>query len=222
MTIEWLSVFLTGLLVGAPHCAGMCGGIVSILSMQATAKQPYKHLILLISYNVGRIASYMLAGFVVGVLGALFSQAGVWLYQAFATLSALLIIALGLYISNTWHGVRRLEVLGKYIWAYLEPISRRFIPVRHAGYALIVGGVWGWLPCGLVYSILVTASTSGGGVEGALIMLAFGLGTFPVLLAYGWLAKELHALINNLWLRRLAGFIIILLGLYQLGRIWLV
>jgi len=110
----------------------------------------------------------------------------------------------------------RLEQAGGRLWRYLEPAGRRLLPVRTPGHALGVGLIWGWLPCGLVYSVLVWAMSAGDAARGALLMLSFGLGTLPALLAMGAFAAVIARLVRNIWLRRLAGALVIVFGVYQL------
>ena len=179
-----IAVFFVGLL-GGVHCLGMCGSIVGILTGQLPkhgARWPF-HL----AYNSGRILSYTVAGLLVGAVG----QAGLLLrdkvpiqHLLFA-LSSLMLIALGLYLAGIWGWVKHIERVGSVLWQRIQPLTRPLLPVTTPARALLLGTLWGWLPCGLVYSVLVTALASGHAQSGALIMLAFGLGTLPNLLAIG-------------------------------------
>ncbi len=211
------SAFIAGL-VGSVHCIGMCGGIVGLLTMSLpdNVRQSYLRLIpYLLTYNIGRISSYIIAGVLMGFLGSQFSQVlplenprivAMWV-------SGLFMIALGLYIGAWWQTLTFLEKAGGYLWRKIEPLGRRFLPVKHPLQALGLGLVWGWLPCGLVYAILFFALTSNSAWNGGLLMLAFGLGTLPMLLTMGattqWITKFAHKLI----VRRIAGLIVILFGL---------
>jgi len=173
-----IAVFFVGLL-GGVHCLGMCGSIVGILTGQLPkdgARWPF-HL----AYNSGRIASYTVAGMLVGAIGQagmLFRDAVPVQHLLFA-LSSLMLIALGLYLAGLWSMVRRIEQLGSVLWQRIQPLTRFVFPITSPLRALLLGMLWGWLPCGLVYSVLVTALASGHPQSGALIMLAFGLGTLP-------------------------------------------
>jgi sulfite exporter TauE/SafE len=99
--------------------------------------------------------------------------------------ASVMLILLGLYLAGLSRAVLVLEHLGSGIWKKLQPLMKRFMPVRNPLQAVLVGMIWGWLPCGLVYSVLLTALASGSALQGAFIMLAFGLGTLPNLLAIG-------------------------------------
>jgi hypothetical protein len=111
----------------------------------------------------------------------------------------------------------RLERAGGVLWRRIEPLGRRFFPVRTPARALGIGLVWGWLPCGLVYSVLVWAVGAGGPAQGALLLLSFGLGTLPVLLALGTAAAGLAGLVRRPAVRYAAGMLVMLFGLYEIG-----
>jgi sulfite exporter TauE/SafE len=125
-------------------------------------------------------------------------------------------IAMGLYIGGWWHGLLRIEQLGGSLWKHLQPLGQRLLPVKRLDQALLLGMVWGWLPCGLVYTMLIWTLASGGWKEGALFMLSFGAGTLPTLLAMGaasvWLAKTLQ---KPGW-RQFAGAMVVLFGAWTL------
>jgi len=215
-----LSAFLVGLL-GSTHCLGMCGGIVSALTLGLRAdirRSPWTIAPYLLAYNTGRIASYMIAGGLVGVLSAqLFGLAPPAQANWIARLvSAGFMIALGLYLAGWWPGLQQLEKWGGVLWRRIEPLGRRFLPVDRPFKALLFGLVWGWLPCGLVYTALVWAAASGSAGQGAALMLAFGLGTLPMLLAIGAAAEWLKDFVRQPWVRRGVGLVVLLFGLYTL------
>ncbi len=215
-----LSAFLVGLL-GSTHCLGMCGGIVSALTLGLRAdirRSSWTIAPYLLAYNAGRIASYITAGGLVGALSAqLFGlappvQAG-WIAKL---VSGGFMIALGLYLAGWWPGLQQLEKWGGVVWRRIEPIGRRFLPVDRPFKALLFGLIWGWLPCGLVYTALAWAAASGSAGQGSLLMLAFGLGTLPMLLAIGAAAEWLKDFVRRPWVRRGAGLVVLLFGLYTL------
>ena len=150
-------------LLGSGHCIGMCGGLSSALGLNShplkQTKSPSGTLINthILAYNLGRISSYTLAGLVVGSIGFLLSK-GLSSLIVLRYLAAFMLILMGLYLGKWFNGVIYTEKLGKYLWPYLQPLSKRFIPIRNTKDALLVGMVWGWLPCGLVYSALIWAS----------------------------------------------------------------
>lgn len=221
LEVSILSAFLIGLL-GGVHCAGMCGGIVGALSMglpEAQRRGPRRWAFLW-AYNLGRISSYTIAGALLGGVGWMAANwTGVHqLQQGLQLVAAMFMIALGLYLGGWWHGLARLETLGGIVWTRIEPMGRRLLPVATPGQAFGLGLVWGWLPCGLVYSVLVWSIATGDPVYGALLMLGFGLGTLPNLLLMGVAAASLAAWVRDRRTRRLAGGMVTLFGIYSIFR----
>jgi uncharacterized protein len=215
-----VSLFLAGLL-GSVHCVGMCGGITGALTLalpEPVRASPFRLVPYLLAYNGGRILSYMAAGALVGAAGA--ALAGVFTRELAMSVGRIVsggfMVLLGLYIAGWWSALIGLERLGGRLWRRLEPLGRRFLPPRRPLSALGLGLVWGWLPCGLVYSALAFALVSGGAAAGATLMLAFGLGTLPMLLAMGATARWLARITRSAWLRQLAGALILVFGLTML------
>ena len=229
----FLAVFLVGLL-GGVHCAGMCGGIVSALSVstvsmpgqRATSPPPWQ---LHLAYNLGRIASYSIAGALMGALGSL----GLLLNNALPVQMTLyvganlMMIALGLYLTGVTQALAFTERAGQQLWRRVQPLTRRFLPVQGPQQAFPMGLLWGWLPCGLVYSVLAMTLLSGSAVRGAAIMLAFGLGTLPNLMLAGLLLVRFRGFVQARALRLASGLLVLGFGVYGLfnattlgGRLW--
>ena len=206
---SYFALFLIGLLGGA-HCIGMCGGIVSALSMGVGSR-----LALHLAYNSGRIISYALAGAIAGALGgaslALADQLPVRIILF--VLANLMLVALGLYLMGVTQALAFSERFGQKLWRHVQPLTRRYLPARTVAQAFPLGLLWGWLPCGLVYSALVTAMTSGSALHGGGMMLAFGLGTLPHLMIAGLLAVRLKAYAAKPAVRFLAGLLVLAFGL---------
>ncbi|MCB1775717.1 MAG: sulfite exporter TauE/SafE family protein [Gammaproteobacteria bacterium] len=217
--IDLLSAFVVGLL-GGVHCAGMCGGIVGALSFGAREE---RRLPILFAYNVGRVGSYTLAGALMGALGFYFS--GLLPVQTaqkvLLTFAGAFLVLMGLYLAGWWNALSRVERAGGVLWRRIEPLGRGLLPVRSVGQGLLLGAVWGWLPCGLVYSALVWTVSAGGAVEGAALMLAFGLGTLPNLLLMGVAAARLQQWVREPAVRAVAGALVIGFGLKLLYDAWL-
>jgi sulfite exporter TauE/SafE len=218
MELNIISVFLVGLL-GGTHCVGMCGGIVGALSLQLPNQAPQWRFHL--AYSTGRIASYVLVGAIAGAAGAssLLLSNILPVKQALYLLANLLLVALGLYLAGLSSVVLRLEGVGAGIWQRLQPYSRKLLPVTRVPQALALGALWGWVPCGLVYSMLISALASGSALGGGTLMLAFGLGTLPNLLAMGYFARQLKDFMQNRGVRLAAGLLVGgfgVLGLYRL------
>ena len=214
----YISAFAAGLL-GGVHCIGMCGGIVGALGFATVQQQKSLNFYaILLSYNAARISSYVLAGSLMGGISAL---AVYWLDIRLLQISmqwfaAMLMIVLGLYLAGWTSVLVHIEKAGAGLWRILEPQARRFLPVRSIPQAFVLGLLWGWLPCGLVYSVLLWSVASANAVDGALLMLCFGLGTLPNLLAMGVFAQRLSALVRNLRVRQLAGVMVMGFGLWNL------
>lgn len=206
----YLALFLVGLL-GGTHCVGMCGGIVGALSMGAPARWS-----MLLAYNAGRILSYSAAGALAGALGAaslgLEGQMPIRLILYF--LANLMLVALGLYLLGVTRALAFTERAGQSLWRLLQPLTRRFLPARSMAQAFPLGLLWGWLPCGLVYSALATSLTAGSAGSGALAMLAFGLGTLPNLLLAGIVLARLNEFVRRPAVRIFSGLLVLGFGLY--------
>ncbi len=218
--MEPLSLFFAAWLVGLTggvHCFGMCGGIVGAVTLGLPAmpgSMLQGRLAYLLAYNGGRIASYVSAGMLAGGVGAWAAHLmAVHRAQlALQVLAGLFMVLLGLYIGGWWRVLGRLEEAGGRLWRRIEPLGRRWLPVRTPAQAFGVGLIWGWLPCGLVYSVLVWAIGSGGAVQGGVLLLSFGLGTLPVLLAMGTVAAALAGFLRRPWVRYTAGALIAAFG----------
>jgi hypothetical protein len=188
----------------------MCGGIAGALGV-ATDKngdgRPRRHL--LVGYQLGRILSYTLAGFLVGGAGgaliALLDIDEVRLALRIASAEALLLAALVML------GVFRDpgSFLGNRLWPRLAPIGKRLLPVNTLPRAIGFGAVWGWMPCGFVYTILLVAALGAQPLQSAGVMAAFGLGTLPAMLATSWGAPRLMRFSSSLGLRRSAGVVLL-------------
>ena len=220
-SITLLSALLLGLL-GGVHCVGMCGGIVTALTFSTDPNSSrQQRLIIQLAYNIGRISSYTLFGFIAGALSqysqTLFINVHV-VQNVLQIIAALFLLAMGLYLGGWWSGLITLEQLGQHLWKYIEPRARHLLPIRSSLHAILVGMVWGWLPCGLVYSAAFYALSSGSAVKGALLMLSFGVGTLPTLLASGMLASNLTKFLRQIWVRRIVGMFVILWSLVLLYR----
>ncbi|OZB05074.1 MAG: hypothetical protein B7X54_06450 [Idiomarina sp. 34-48-12] len=209
MNVDWFAAFLMGL-AGAGHCIMMCGGIASAFAGQVSKSQ-------LFIYNLGRITSYTIAGIAIGAaVGSIATLADQGLI-GLRIIAAFVLIAFGLYLGQWWFGLRYLERLGQPLWRRLQPLAVRFRQ-RHSSYTSLFGAgmLWGWLPCGLVYSALSWAAISGSAAQGGIYMAAFGLGTLPAMFAFGWLSHSLQQLLKSKGFRQLMGALMIVYGLWTL------
>ncbi len=211
MNADFLAAFVIGL-VGAGHCVGMCGGIASLLTMG----QSRPSALIPLFYNLGRILSYALIGGVIG--GAVSTVADVAnLNQSFAWLrlvAALFMVLLACYIAKWWQGLLVIEKMGQSIWQWVSPLGKKLLPLQKPIHAVPFGFIWGWLPCGLVYSTLTWAVVSGSALNGAMIMLCFGAGTLPAMVAVGYGSQYLHKLQQSPVFRNIAALLILAYGIF--------
>lgn len=223
-------------LLGGVHCVGMCGGIVSAFSV-ASSRRPFPVAVnsgsgavassavfddvsRVVAYNTGRIASYAIAGAIAGgIAQGVYALSFISSLQIGAYwLANLMLVALGLYLMDAWRGLARLEAAGQHLWRRLQPLMKHLLPVDSVAKAFALGGLWGWVPCGMVYSVLLTAMLSGTAASGALVMLAFGAGTLPVLLTMGLLGSRLQVWTRKRAVRVVSGLVVLAFGLLGLVR----
>ena len=216
-TITLTSAFIIGLLGGA-HCIGMCGGIMNALSfaLPEHKRGPRSALPTLLFYNAGRITSYSVAGALVGGVGVLLQGPVGVLGPSLRIFAGLMLIAMGLYLAGWWRGLAQLERLGGHLWKHLQPLANRLMPVTRPSQALFLGALWGWLPCGLTYSTLTLAVSTGSATQAALVMASFGLGTLPVMLASGAFAHQLKGFIQQKAVRSAAAILVMGFGVWTL------
>jgi sulfite exporter TauE/SafE len=211
-------------IAGSTHCLAMCGGIAGALglSSRAAAQRSGRALSYPLVYNLGRITSYTLAGALVGGIGAgmgeLAGAASARLPLQFA--AGAVLVLLGLRLVAGKRGFAWLDAAGAVAWRRISPLLRHVLPIDSLPRALGAGMLWGWLPCGMAYGLLGVAWLSTGALDGALIMLAFGLGTLPALLAVGSAASRIGSLAGHPAWRGGAGLLIAATGALTLAAPW--
>jgi sulfite exporter TauE/SafE len=217
--IEPLSLITAVLLglMGASHCLVMCGGIAAAASSSGPGKTDYSFLLL---FNLGRILSYTCAGLIVSLLGLWLADSHQVAQQILRSFSGVLLILMGFYVARWWMVLTRLESAGQFLWRYLQPFTRKLIPIRTRPQALALGLLWGWLPCGLIYSTLAWVAANAQPGMGALTMFCFGLGTLPGILAASVFARQITGYIQHKNFRQLAGLLLMLYGSWTILAIW--
>ena len=197
------AAFVTGLL-GSAHCFGMCAGISGLFAVNASAASLRRDIPMAVTYNVGRVLSYAILGALVAIIGKTLVDSVPKLAAPVRLFSGLLIVIVGLQVAFNWRVLAPIEKAGARIWNHIAPAAKGLLPVTSKPKALGLGLLWGWLPCGLVYSVLLLAATTTNVAAGALVMVSFGLGTMPAMVATGVSASKLAAFMSR---RRLgAGF----------------
>jgi sulfite exporter TauE/SafE len=209
--------------LGGLHCAGMCGGFIGAL--QVNRPHDVSPVRLAAGYNAGRIASYVFAGALVGTLGgSLYAAELPPLQIILLVVGSTMLLAIGATLFGRGAWLKRIEPLGAWVWRMIGPLARRVYPPRSARQSIMAGLAWGWIPCGMVYAALPLALVAGGALQGALVMLAFGLGTLPNLALIDAAAARLAAAgagaatASRTWLRPLAGAVIVVFGLSGLAH----
>ena len=214
------SAFLLGFF-STMHCIGMCGGIIGALSLSLPVEirnNKAKLFSFVLSYNIGRLISYSVAGLIAGAVGTSVLQS-TGFDQGHAILRIIgvaMMVAIGLYLTGWLPQLASVEKIGIPVWKHIEPIGRKLVPVASIPKALAYGLIWGWLPCGLVYFVLIWALTAGDAVHGALTMLAFGLGTLPTLITAGFMTSWITRFAHSTRTRQLVGLLIIVMAIGSL------
>ncbi len=214
---SYLTAFAMGLF-SSLHCIGMCGSIIGTLtlSLDASIRQRKASLFaFVLNYNLGRIISYTLAGAFGGMLSSLLVQpfAHNLGYRFLQILSACIIGSAGLYIAGWFPYFAYIEKIGVYLWKKLEPFGHKLIPVKTRFNALWFGMIWGWLPCGLVYTSLALAVASGNMQTSAFTMLAFGCGTLPAVVGIGIMTPSFINSLRRPYIKQAVGLLMIVLAL---------
>jgi sulfite exporter TauE/SafE len=227
--LSLLTAFLLGFM-GSIHCMGMCGGIVGALSISSKSKgsssqilpKPINPTVLQLSYHVGRITTY-------GILGLIAGFAGLWLSSTHTitglvlrSLSGFMLILMGIYLFGLTQSLSWLERAGSGIWKRMQPMTKGLLPVSKLSQGLKLGIIWGFLPCGLVYSTLSWAVVSADPAQSATLMVFFGLGNLPALLTLSIFTEKLNHFKQHLAVRSLMALGIIGFGVWTLVAPWVV
>lgn len=218
-----IGAWLAGLL-GGVHCLAMCGGFLAALSgvgrgghapllpARALARRQ-------LPYNLGRITTYAALGVAAGAAGSASLAAVDWLPVQRALFVVANLFLLGLGVGLVWRreGSAPVQRFGLALFARLAPAVRTLAGRDGALARCALGALWGLVPCGLVYGTLPIALFAGGALEGGAVMLAFGLGTLPNLLAAGWILARARRWLDSRFTRAAAA---LLLAGFALAGIW--
>jgi sulfite exporter TauE/SafE len=213
ITSSYIAAFLLGLF-STVHCIAMCGSVIGALTLSLPAEvreSQSKMFPYVLNYNLGRLFSYGSAGALVGVLSSPLVEFNG--HEILRYISLAVMIAMGLYLAGWFPKFAQMERMGAPIWRWLQPIGQKLLPVKTRTQALFLGIIWGWLPCGLVYSALAVAATVGEPVKASLVMLSFGAGTLPAVMGAGLFTGMLATMARIKHLRQIAGLLIIAMAL---------
>ena len=209
-------MFITGLFGGFGHCIGMCGPLVASYSMAIQTKSIIPHLL----YNLGRVTTYSIMGGFMGFTGSF-----VTLSHTFQQLQKSIMIGAGVVIILMGLSMTGLIPLIKYLETrinaapFIVKLTKMFSPSLTTGTFYPMGIVLGFIPCGLVYTGLITAARMGmetdnhleGLIKGVIIMVLFGIGTMPALLLFGKIITILSAKTRKK-LYRISALVVIIMG----------
>lgn len=211
--LSLITAFLLGL-SGAGHCLVMCGGIAAgIGSQQSNTLRP-------IFFNLGRILTYCFAGLVVASVGFWLKDQHQWLMYGLRSIAGILLIFMGLYIARWLLWLTRLEQLGEYVWNPIKPMVAPLVRSQDNASAIKLGMLWGFLPCGLIYSTLTWVGANQEPLMGGIAMLFFGLGTLPAMLTSSFAAKALLSIMQKKWIKQASGLLLITYGAWTLFSVW--
>lgn len=221
MNIE-LELLLMAFMIGigsTGHCMMMCGGISSALAANLSQGSQQQRLLRLFLFHAGRLLCYSLLGVLVG---AIFTS-GIGLPKpviiGVRTFAGVMLILIGLYVAGFSTILRHLENRLSFVWRRIQPLLQRFIPITHWYQALFVGFLWGFLPCGIVYSTLLWAGSSTMSLSAGVLMLFFGAGTMPGLLAMNIASQQLASRMQRWLPKQTLGVIMILFGVWTLPQV---
>jgi sulfite exporter TauE/SafE len=217
MLVTLIIAFNLGLF-STVHCVGMCGGILTTMMFATPGAEQKNKLNIFnrsLAYNLGRISSYSIAGLLSGLIGLKIAGLSQNLnaHLILQSIAASVLIALALNILGLLPFKKMTEAIGMKLWKYIQPLGKHFYPVNSLSRAFSFGLVWGWLPCGLVYSALLLSLSAGSATGGMLTMLFFGLGTLPGMLTAGYFSDYLNRVKTNQYLRVITAILMILIAI---------
>jgi sulfite exporter TauE/SafE len=214
--VLWVAAFMTGFM-GSGHCFAMCGGIAGGFGALSAGLGARRALPAAMQFHLGRLLGYVILGALgaglIGITGhvPLLQSLGRWLRLA----TSLMVALIGLRFLFNWRGLDFIEQRGSLIWKRISPRMLQAGARPDAAGRLLLGLGWGFLPCGLVYTMLLTAASTGRIVAGSATMLAFGLGTLPAMLGMSLVAPGLAGLLADRVFRAFVGFGLIVLSLWM-------
>ena len=216
-----LAAALVAGFVGSTHCFAMCGGFAGALGMQARLHNA-NWIVQLAVTQSGRVTSYALGGAIAGGVGTMLDEFAVVLRAAhiLRAIAGLVLIAIAVRVAFAWNFFTPIERAGARFWPRLRPLAQRAMRSTRLGSSFLLGALWGWLPCGLVYSMLIYAALSAHAAQGALIMACFGLGTLPAMFASGALAGRVMNGFGGRSSRWIAATLLASFGLLTLFAVW--
>jgi uncharacterized protein len=214
-----IAAFVAGL-AGSAHCFGMCGSVAGALGMRARMNAGSNLAATVNSslYHLGRIAGYAGVGAIGGVLGhsAHWALAFTRFEGTLRLIAGVLTLLIAIRILSRWNAFAPLERIGARLWIRLQPLAKQASRSNRWLSSVAIGLLWGWLPCGLVYSMVLMSMTTGSALEGATVMMAFGMGTVPAMLSSTMLAGALPKMSQRPWFRQVTGTAMLAFGVWMI------
>lgn len=219
LSLTLTAAFIAGL-AGSAHCFGMCGGMAGALGVRARmqGESPRNAFALASLYQIGRVLGYA----AIGTIGGAFGHSAHWAlsltrYEGVLRAAAgILTILIAIRILSHWNAFAPLERFGARLWTQLQPLTKRASNSNHWLGHLALGLLWGWLPCGLVYSMVLMTFAAGSAPAGAAVMIAFGLGTLPSMLTSTLLAGTVPNLSRQPWFKHVTGTAMLVFGVWMI------
>lgn len=214
-----LSAFLLGFF-GGVHCLGMCGGISTALTVSLATDQKQHAKYLLCCYHVGRITCYILLGILFSLLGfSIKKLIGPIGSIGLHFIASLFVIGVGLSFFGCFKSLALLERGGLSVWQKISPLGRHLLPIDRPIKAVVMGAIWGLIPCGMVYTAIALSMTAHNIENIFLVMLAFSIGTMPMMLAISFSTNKINRHVSTHWQRYIAGISLVLLGTTSIIRL---
>lgn len=210
--------FLMGL-GSTGHCLLMCGGISAALSSQLIEESLFRRSLKLLIFHLGRLSCYSVLGLVLGTFIQTLTSSSGTLIIVSRLLAAFMIIIMGLYIAGFSNIIKHVEKRMGFIWHRLQPITLRYMHMQKWHHAYLLGFIWGFLPCGMIYSTLLWASANNQGAYTALLMFSFGIGTLPALFASNFFSVQAFSLFQKKNYKRAIGILLIFFGIVSMAFI---
>lgn len=171
----------------------------------------------ILAYNFGRILSYCTLTLILALAINLgFASVYSELMIPLRTFAGILLVLMGLYICGLSKAILRIESLGRYIWKYVQPFAKSFLPIQTLGQAFGAGMIWGWLPCGLVYSTVLWASSLGSIELSLIAIFGFAMGTLPAMLLAALFSQQFKQIWSHYHLAWIFGISLTCYGLYTI------
>lgn len=201
------SSFMMGL-ASSTHCLGMCGGIAAAFGFSVNAHSQSARMARLFAYNGGRITTYVMSGLLASVFSAWLAEIPL-VAKVLRIVAALVLLAMACYVGQWWMGLTRIEQWGQGIWRHIQPMANRLLPLQSIASAYMFGVLWGFLPCGLVYSMLLWVAARADIWQGPALMFAFGMGTLPAMVLTGLASQQFKSFIQSKPWRQFAALFLV-------------